>query len=248
LNYTLRGEFKVPWGEFTWRLLAAALFGALIGVERQWRQRRAGLRTNALVSIGSAAFVTVSSMMPGDNSSTRIAGQVVSGIGFLGAGVILREGLNVRGLNSAATLWCAAAVGTLAGLGFITPSFIAALMILGTNVLLRPLVLRIGQQRGALELPVCYRIQAMCMPKDEEHVRSLLMDFTTTDDSMLLKAIRSEPTDESNKAVSVQADVIAPSQHDRHIEAVINRLNKQRGITGLSWELLGDEEVVCSLE
>jgi putative Mg2+ transporter-C (MgtC) family protein len=244
----LWGIIQVSWNEFTTRILAAAIFGALIGLERQWRQRRAGLRTNALVSLGSAAFVTVSAMMSGDNSSTRIAGQVVSGIGFLGAGVILREGLNVRGLNSAATLWCAAAVGTLAGLGFITPSFITALMILATNILLRPLVLHIGKQSGAaLEIPVCYRIQATCMLNKADRIRSLLMDSTTSDDSMLLKAIRSEPSEEQNK-ICVQADVIAPSKHDKHIEAVINRVNKEPGVTGLSWELLGDEEVVCSLE
>jgi putative Mg2+ transporter-C (MgtC) family protein len=241
-------NLTVPWTEFTWRILAAAVFGALIGLERQWRQRRAGLRTNALVSMGSAAFVTISTMMSGDNSSTRIAAQVVSGIGFLGAGVILREGLNVRGLNTAATLWCAAAVGTLAGLGFLVPSCIAALMVLSANILLRPIVLHIVKQRGAaLEIPVCYRLQATCTLSDENRVRSLLMDSTTNNDDMLLKAIRSEPAGELNK-VTVQADVIAPCQRDKRIEAVINLLNKERGITGLSWELLGDEEVVCSLE
>src|ERR1700761_8952601 len=99
------------------RLGVALLIGALIGFERQWRQRMAGLRTNALVSLGAAGFVVFSITIPGEGSSTQVAAQIVSGIGFLGAGVILREGINVRGLNTAATLWCSAMVGAFAGSG-----------------------------------------------------------------------------------------------------------------------------------
>ena len=84
---------------------AALLFGAAIDFERQWRQRLAGLRTNTLVALGAATFVVFEGLFPGDSSPTRVAAQVVSGIGFLGAGIIFREGLNVRGLNTAATLW-----------------------------------------------------------------------------------------------------------------------------------------------
>src|SRR6201996_6999759 len=95
----------------------ATLLGACIGFERQWRQRMAGLRTNTLVAIGAASFVVFESLFPDDGSPTRVAAQVVSGIGFLGAGIIFREGLQVSGLNTAATLWCSAAVGLLAGSG-----------------------------------------------------------------------------------------------------------------------------------
>jgi putative Mg2+ transporter-C (MgtC) family protein len=73
-------------------LLTALGLGVLIGIERQWRQRAAGLRTNALVAVGSAAFVALATVVEGENSPTRIAAQVASGIGFLGAGVIMREG------------------------------------------------------------------------------------------------------------------------------------------------------------
>ena len=95
----------------------ATLMGAAIGFERQWRQRMAGLRTNTLVAIGAASFVIFEGLFPDDGSPTRVAAQVVSGIGFLGAGTIFREGLHVTGLNTAATLWCSAAVGLLAGSG-----------------------------------------------------------------------------------------------------------------------------------
>lgn len=89
------------------RLALSVLLGAFIGVERQWHQKMAGLRTNALVALGSCGFVCFSAMV-GVGDPTRVAAQVVTGIGFLGAGVILREGINVHGLNTAATLWCSA--------------------------------------------------------------------------------------------------------------------------------------------
>jgi len=111
--------------EIAIRLATALLVGVVIGVERQWRQRMAGLRTNALVSIGAAGFVVFSTTVSGDNRPTRVAAQIVSGIGFLGAGVILREGINIRGLNTAATLWCSAMVGTFAGAGQLIASLLA---------------------------------------------------------------------------------------------------------------------------
>src|SRR6516165_4844399 len=104
-------------GQAALDLGVAVSLGAAIGFERQWRNRLAGLRTNALVALGSATFVVFEALMP-DASPTRVAAQVVSGIGFIGAGLIFREGLSVRGLNTAATLWCSAAIGVLAGAGF----------------------------------------------------------------------------------------------------------------------------------
>lgn len=98
-------------------LVVALGCGALIGSERQIRQRLAGLRTNALVALGAAGFVIFSQLFENEVSPTRVAAQVVSGIGFLGAGIIFRDGFNVHGLNTAATLWCSAGVGLMAGAG-----------------------------------------------------------------------------------------------------------------------------------
>lgn len=121
-------------------MLEALVLGAIIGAERQWRQRFAGLRTNALVALGAAGFVTFSQLMPGDASPTRVAAQVVSGIGFLGAGVIFREGANVKGLNTAATIWCSAAAGLLAGIGAMVHAALFTALVVAVHVLLRPLV------------------------------------------------------------------------------------------------------------
>src|SRR5580658_2462174 len=127
------------------RLAVALLLGSVIGFERQWHQKMAGLRTNALVALGSCGFVVFSAMV-GQGDPTRVAAQVVTGIGFLGAGVILREGVNVHGLNTAATLWCSAMVGTFAGGGFWVPSLVAAGFVIATNLLLRPMVQRLNSR------------------------------------------------------------------------------------------------------
>ena len=125
--------------EILTRILVAVSLGALVGAERQWRSRGAGLRTNALVSLGSALFVILGaySFAGVDADPTRVAAQVASGIGFLGAGVILKEGASVSGLNTAATLWASAAVGCLAGGGLYGVAATGALCIVVGNVLLR---------------------------------------------------------------------------------------------------------------
>ena len=111
------------WIDFVLRLVIAFILGVGIGIERQWLKTRSVLKTNVLVTLGAAMFVMLSVMTPGDASPTRISAQVVSGIGFLGAGVILREGGSVRGLNTAATLWCAGAIGSLVGAGFLVQAY-----------------------------------------------------------------------------------------------------------------------------
>ncbi|MBN8920409.1 MAG: MgtC/SapB family protein, partial [Rhizobiales bacterium] len=121
-------------------LFAAFVLSVLIGAERQYRQRTAGLRTNVLVAVGAAAFVDLAMHLDGVHGATRVIAYVVSGIGFLGAGVIMKEGLNVRGLNTAATLWCSAAVGACAGSDMVAQAALLTIFVLAGNTLLRPLV------------------------------------------------------------------------------------------------------------
>src|SRR5271156_6798977 len=121
-------------------LFAAFVLGTLIGAERQYRQRSAGLRTNVLVCVGAAAFVDLANRLGGAEGAVRVIAYVVSGIGFLGAGAIMKEGLNVRGLNTAATLWASAAVGSCAGADMAAQSAALTIFVLAGNTLLRPLV------------------------------------------------------------------------------------------------------------
>src|SRR5580692_6955818 len=144
------------------RLGLALVLGSAIGFERQWHQKMAGLRTNALVALGSCGFVVFSGLV-GQGDPTRVAAQVVTGIGFLGAGVILREGINVHGLNTAATLWCSAMVGTFAGGGYWVPSVVAAGFVVGTNICLRPLVRRLNKRSVlSVDAETCYTVTLTC--------------------------------------------------------------------------------------
>ena len=127
-------------------LTTAFLFGGLIGFERQYRQRTAGLRTNILVAVGAAIFVDAANRLTGYDGAIHVMAYVVSGIGFLGAGVIMREEGNVRGINTAATLWASGAVGACAGADLILEAGLATLFILAANTLMRPVVRFINKQ------------------------------------------------------------------------------------------------------
>ena len=127
-------------------LSAAFVFGGLIGLERQYRQRTAGLRTNILVAIGAAIFVDAANRLTGHEGAVHVMAYVVSGIGFLGAGVIMREEGNVRGINTAATLWASGAVGACAGADLILEAGLATIFVLAANTLLRPIVSVINRQ------------------------------------------------------------------------------------------------------
>jgi putative Mg2+ transporter-C (MgtC) family protein len=119
---------SLSWSEALLRLVLAAVLGGAVGVEREFREREAGLRTHMMVAIGSALFTLVSAygfsdfVSAGGNlyriDPTRIAAQIVTGVGFLGAGAIIRQGLSVRGLTTAATLWVVAAIGLACGAGY----------------------------------------------------------------------------------------------------------------------------------
>lgn len=123
---------------FLINLIICFLLSFLIGIERQYRRRIVGLRTTILVCIGSFLFTSASFIVGGSRTDlTRIAASVVSGIGFLGAGVIIKDGLKVRGLTTAATMWCDASIGVLCGIGASIPAFLGTFVILFSNTVLR---------------------------------------------------------------------------------------------------------------
>lgn len=127
--------------EFLTRLAVALIAGLIIGFERQWHHKETGLKTNMLVATGAAAFVLLSIKVAASSPGidvTRITAQVVMGVGFLGAGVIFREGPNVHGLNSAATIWCSAAIGCIAASGYFMEALICTLLVTIVNTVLEP--------------------------------------------------------------------------------------------------------------
>ncbi|MCS6986029.1 MAG: MgtC/SapB family protein [Sphingomonadaceae bacterium] len=209
--------------------------GAAIGLERQWRQRLAGLRTNTLVALGAASFVVFAELFPGEASPTRVAAQVVSGIGFLGAGIIFREGVNVRGLNTAATLWCSAAVGLLAGAGAWDRAAIAAALVILVNVALRP-VLRFIQAQPAPEGDRSYLVTVVSRGEAEAHVRALLLQGVSAA-GLRLRRLDSQNIEGSDR-IEVEAEVAGPGPGDASIEQIIGRLSLEPQVTAARWRLL----------
>jgi putative Mg2+ transporter-C (MgtC) family protein len=215
---------------------AALLMGIAIGLERQWRHHPAGLRTNTLVALGSALFVGLSSLLTGEESSpTRIAAQVVSGLGFLGGGVILREGLNVRGLNTAATLWCSGAVGCLAGAGFRLAALIGTLAILAVHLALRPVVLRLeARHETATDVESYYRLRVECASENDALVRGILLRHAGDYRGMSLKALATAEIDA--KWTAVTADFFSLERSDRAMEELVARICIEPHIKSVRWE------------
>jgi putative Mg2+ transporter-C (MgtC) family protein len=230
----------MAWHHFVAYLVTAIILGAIIGAERQYHQRIAGLRTNALVSAGAAMFVSISLLVPLNPTTLQVAAQVVSGIGFLGAGVIMREGLSIRGLNTAATLWCSAAVGSLCGLGFVREAVIGAVAVLGANVLFRPLARKIDRQPSAAsDVETRYLLRLVCRSDDEAKVRVLLMHLLH-DLPLTLHALRSEDLD-SGARVEVCATLVSAERQNALLEDIVQRLSVESGISAVSWELGAQE-------
>jgi putative Mg2+ transporter-C (MgtC) family protein len=147
---------SLTWSEELLRVVVAAGLGGLVGLERELREREAGFRTHMLVSVGSALFTLVSAygfhefLVGGGNvvraDPTRIAAQIVTGIGFLGAGAIIRQGFSVRGLTTAATLWVVAAIGMASGAGYYSAAVITTALVLFSLWPLRIFAFRVMQR------------------------------------------------------------------------------------------------------
>ena len=176
--------------DFAVNIGTALLFGIAIGIERQLGQHPAGLRTNTLVCVGAAIFVSLGHLVAPGTDPTRVAGQVVSGIGFLGGGVILREGLNVRGMNTAATLWCSAAIGTLAGAGLLANALIATAAILGIHIALRPLVNWLDDKaKVSGQIETCYHFHIVCREENAAFIRSICLRHIHAQPGMVIQGI-----------------------------------------------------------
>ena len=217
------------------RMGVALLLGASIGFERQWHQKMAGLRTNALVALGACGFV-VFGVLLGSGDPTRIAGQVVTGIGFLGAGVILREGINVHGLNTAATLWCSAMVGIFAGGGMFAASMLAAGFVIVTNLFLRPLTRRLNSRiLTATNVETQYRVEITSRAAEEAHVRSVLL-HALSQAGLGLRRIDSEDIPDTSK-VAVTAQAVSASRNDTALEQIAGRLSLEPYVSAITWQI-----------
>ena len=214
-------------------LAVAFALGTLIGAERQYRQRTAGLRTAVLVAVGAAAFVDLGVRLTGNEGGTRTVAYVISGIGFLGAGVIMKEGLNVRGLNTAATLWCSAAVGAFAGADLPLEAGFVTVAVLACNTLLRPLVNAIN--RAPIDestTEATYAVQVTTAPDAAGPARDLLVERLEAANypvGAVAVVARGE------EAVDVVATLVADAVEAGELDAVTADLARAPGIRHATW-------------
>jgi len=216
-------------------LTAAFVFGTLIGAERQYRLRTAGLRTNVLVAVSAAAFVDIGMHLTGADGAVRIIAYVVAGIGFLGAGAIMKEGMNVRGLNTAATLWGSAAVGCCAGADMIAQAGLLTLFVLAGNTLLRPLVNAI--ERAPLDersTEATYQFRLTVDADALADMRDMLVEKLEASHYPVKDV---EVIERSDDSVEIVATLVSTAVEARELDVVASDLERQPGVRHATWDV-----------
>jgi len=220
--------------DFSCRLGCAVAFGFLIGLERQLTRRVAGVHTNILVSMGACLFSMFSQLM-GAPDTTRIAAQVVTGIGFLCSGIIFKEGLNVRGLTTATTIWCTAAIGVLCSGGFLLFATVASVMLIAGNLIFPFIVSRIQPLTRVEDEESAYILSVSCREEDELHVRSVIMDGLS---NTRLHLINLQSADEVGGQMEIKATVqVGGRQRDEQVERLTMQVARERGVTKAGWKM-----------
>ncbi|WP_186137224.1 MgtC/SapB family protein [Burkholderia gladioli] len=224
--------------EFILRLLTAFSCGVAIGIERQLRQRTAGLRTITLVTCGACLFVTLG-VLTGNGVAgvTQIAAYVVSGVGFLGGGVIMREKGAIQGINTAATLWCSAAVGVLSGSGHYLPALAGTVVVLLVNTVLRSLSHAINATPVSnADLIREYQITVICLAADEIHVRALLSNSMYAK-PLSFQSLTSEDVEQEGAAerIKVTATLKLHPKDQAKLEQIASRMSMEKSISSVSW-------------
>lgn len=212
-------------------LLICFFLSFFIGIERQYRHRSVGLRTTILVAIGSYLFASFSFLLNDYNIDlTRIASQIVTGIGFLGAGVILKDGIKIRGLTTAATLWCTASIGVLCASGFILEAISGTTIILFSNVFLRYINKVVNQKS-----------------KDEQTKEEFKITITVSKEN--IKEVKNDITNNTkiniNKLVAKKNTLILNitffKPEEKQITEVIDTITKKYDIEEYSYEKIKEE-------
>lgn len=216
----------MSYNTFLINICMSFLLSLLIGLERQWRRRAIGLRTNVLVCIGSFLFVAFS-MEKNTTDLTRVAAQVVSGIGFLGAGVILRDGTNIRGLNTAATLWCNAAIGVLCAGGLLIEAITGTAFILFSNIILRFFTNKFSKNKQKY---TDYNFNIVCKKDNEIKIKGLINQVINKKDITLGDL----STHKNEDNITILLSVTSDSNNEYIVDKLLNRLTMEPSVLSLT--------------
>lgn len=228
--------------EFLFQIVICFLLSSCIGVERQFRRRLVGLRTIILVSLGAFLFVRFSYAFP-DADGTRVAAQVVAGIGFLGAGVIIKDNKSVKGLTTAATLWCAAAIGILCAANLLFEAAVGTLLVLFTNIVLRTINTKINALTGNINYNM-YVFSIVCEENAEKDVLKTIKEIAKKHNSLINSIITNEI---ENGNVRIELSLVDNSSNDSVSNDIMQKLAGRKDLTSISLNkrdksIISDEE------
>lgn len=215
--------------EFLFQITVCFLLSSCIGIERQYRRRSVGLRTIILVSLGSFLFVRYSFSFP-DSDMNRIAAQVVAGIGFLGAGVIIKDGKTVKGLTTAATLWCAAAIGVLCSANLLFEAAVGTLFILFTNIILRSVNSKINNLSGNINYNL-YSFSIICEEKNEDQILKIIKEIVKANKASINSI---ETSDTENGNIKLDICIIIYSDGDIITSEIMQKLPGRKDVISIS--------------
>ncbi len=224
--------------DFWIRIAVALLCSFSVGLERQWRRRAIGLRTNVLVCVGAFMF-SILDVIKG-NGELRTAAQVVTGIGFLGAGVILKDGTNIKGLNTAATLWCNAAIGVLTAFGLLLEAVTGTILILMSNILLRFLTKKLMQKNSKAQNET-YSLNIVANYEKDLVLRTMITQ-SVIDGEMILNSLN---TNKNKDKIEINANIsINPNSHE--IDYLVTRFTMEPDVYYVNYnkveEIMDDDE------
>lgn len=219
-------------GQFELRLFLAFFLGACIGLERQWQHKIAGIKTNALVAGGAALFILLSEKITGDATSAgRIASTIVTGIGFLGAGVIMREGVSVSGINTSATIWCSGAIGSIAGMGYWYEGVVGTAFVLLAHILLRPLGKRIDKRIVQIESSgFKYLLKVHASEDSVKEIRAMIVNTVKKIPTLHVSSINTEGKDK------VSAEIKSLDKRQTDIEDMVREVSIINEVKSVKWE------------
>lgn len=226
---------------FSLRLIIAIILGLLVGFERQWTRHQAGILTNVIVCIGAYAYCAYAYIAGDDNIDiTRIAAQIVCGVGFLGAGLILRDGTNIKGLATAATIWTTAAIGVLCTVSNILYAIIVALAVVILHLILHPLSSKINKIRQynkdkERNIECLYKITIKCTEEFETDIRSHLIKTIREKNDVLLHNLDSMAADDGN--IKIKAYITTVKKNNDLVESIFAHIGKDEGIISAGWNI-----------
>ena len=228
--------------EFLFEIIVCFLLSSCIGIERQFRRRLVGLRTIILVSLGAFLFVRFSYAFP-NSDMTRVAAQVVAGIGFLGAGVIIKDNKSVKGLTTAATLWCAAAIGVLCAANLLFEAAVGTLLVLFTNIVLRTINTKINALTGNINYNM-YTFTIICEEDGESQILKTVKDIVKKREALISHIVTNEI---ENGNIKIELSIVDDSNNDFVSNDIMQKLAGRKDLISISLNkkdktIVSDEE------